>query len=356
MTIGLPEILINFYTQGLTAIERSTRGVVALILKDSTDETFDSIVYKSIDEIDAADWTAENLDYIKKAFLGIPSKIIVERIATAATDYNAALTRLKSKAWNYLAVPGIATGDVATISTWIKTQRTTYFKTFKAVLPDSVSDHEGIINFTTDGIKVEDKSYTNAQFCARIAGLLAGLPLSRSATYYELSEITDFTVSDTPNEDIAAGQLILVKKANGIARIGRGVNSFTTTTANKGEDFKKIKIVEGVDMVRDDIHDTFDGYYVGKVINNYDNKVLFLAAVNAYFKNLAKIDVLDPYADNLADTDAETQRLYLAGKGVAVDSLSDQDIKEYNTGDNVFMLANVKFVDAMEDLTFAVYM
>lgn len=354
--MGLPEILITFITQGLSAIQRSSRGIVALILKDDTDSSFDTKVYTGVDEIDAADWTAANLDYIKKAFLGVPSKVIVERLATAATDYNAALTRLKYKRWNYLAIPDIQTADIATISTWIKTQRDTDHKTFKAVLPDSVSDHEGIIDFTTDGIKVGDTSYTNAQYCCRIAGILAGLPLSRSATYYELPEITEFTESTTPNEDINAGQLILVKKPDGTARIGRGVNSLTTTTATKGEDFKKIKIMEGVDMVRDDIHDTFENSYVGKIINIYDNKVLFLAAVKAYFKELTKIDVLDPDADNRAEIDVEAQRDYLAAKGIDVTGLSEQQIKEYNTSDNVYVQASVKFVDAMEDLTFAVYM
>ncbi len=354
--MGLPEIIISFTTQGLTAIQRSTRGVVALILKDDTKATFDTKVYQSIDEINSADWSATNLDYIKKTFLGVPATVIVERLAVAATDYNAALTRLRNKSWNYLSIPDIQTVDVATISTWIKTQRDINHKTFKVVLPNSVSDHEGIINFATAGIKVDAATYTTAQYCCRLAGIFAGLPLSRSATYYELPEITDFTVSDTPDADIDAGKLILVKKANGVARIGRGVNSFTTTTATKGEEFKKIKIMEGVDMVRDDIRNTFDNSYVGKVINSYDNKILFLAAVNAYFKNLERIDVLDPDAGNLAKVDIDSQRLYLSGKGVDVTALSDQQIKEYNTGDNVFMQAAVKFVDAMEDLTFKVYM
>ena len=36
MTMGLPEILINFTTSGLSAIERSERGIVCLILDEAT--------------------------------------------------------------------------------------------------------------------------------------------------------------------------------------------------------------------------------------------------------------------------------------------------------------------------------
>ncbi|MCX8042491.1 MAG: hypothetical protein N3A56_08425, partial [Thermodesulfobacteriaceae bacterium] len=115
--MGLPEIVIDFKTKAASIIQRSERGIVALILKDSTNKTFDTKVYTSIDEINASDWTAKNKDYIEKTFLGIPSKIIVERIDVDATDYNAALQRLANKKWNYLAIPGIEQSDVANIST-----------------------------------------------------------------------------------------------------------------------------------------------------------------------------------------------------------------------------------------------
>ncbi len=354
--MGLPEILINFQTQGTTAIERSERGIVALILRDSTDTTFDTKTYTSVSDIREQEWTADNCQYIKTTFLGTPSKVIVERVASDAANYNDALTRLSSKKWNYLAIPGIETADVATISTWIKGERNSKYKTFKAVLPNSDSDHEGIINFTTEGIAVGTITYTAAQYCCRIAGILAGLPLSRSATYYELSEVDDITESAAPDDDIEAGQLILIKKPDGKVKIGRAVNSLTTLTPAKGPDFQKIKIMEGVDMVNDDIRDTFDNSYVGKVINNYDNKVLFLAAVNAYFKQLQKIDVLDSNAANSAEIDTETQRIYLQSQGVEVDGFTDQQIKEYNTGSKVFASASVTFVDAMEDLTFTITM
>lgn len=354
--MGLPEILIEFKTQGLTAIQRSARGIVALILKDDTDTTFNTKIYHSVDEIDEADWTAVNFDYILKTFLGVPSTIIVERLATSATNYNDALARLANKKWNYLAIPGIQTVDVATIATWIKTQRDNNHKTFKAVLPNSVTDHEGIINFCTDDLKVGEKTYDVAEYCCRIAGILAGLPFDRSSTYYELTEVESITETTTPNEDVDAGKLILISQVNGYPKIGRGVNSLTTTTATKGEALKKIKIIEGVDMVRDDIRDTFENSYVGKVVNTYDNKVLFLAAVNAYFKELQRIDVLDPSWDNKAEIDTDAQRLYLMGKGVNVAALSEQQIKEYNTDAKVFARASVKFVDAMEDLQFAISM
>ncbi|SKC82937.1 phage tail sheath C-terminal domain-containing protein [Maledivibacter halophilus] len=352
--MGLPEILINFKTQGTTAIDRSARGIVALILKDDTKD-FDTKLYKSVQEVDSEDWTEENKDYIEKTFMGTPREVIVERIAKADTDYSKALARLKNKKWNYLAVPGIEEGNTENIVSWIKTERDTNKKTYKAVLPNAAGDHEGIINFTTESIKVKDKIYSAGQYTGRIAGILAGLPFTRSATYYQLSEVEAVTASTDPDADIDGGKLILVNDGTKI-KIGRGVNSLTSLDGAKGEEFKKIKIVDAVDLMRDDIRNTFDGSYVGKITNSYDHKVLFLSAVNAYFEELERLEVLDSAYDNKAQIDIQTQRTYLLSRGVDVDSLKPQEIKEYNTGSKVFATAKVKFLDAMEDLQMEIYM
>lgn len=354
--MGLPEVIVIFQTKGLTAIQRSGKGIVALILKDDTG-TFDTKEYKSIVDINAADWTAANKDYIELAFLGTPSKVIVERIPTTATDYNAALTRLKVKKWNYLAIPGIAAADVATIVSWIKTERDTNKKSYKFVAPSNAADHEGIQNFSTDNIKRKGVTtpYTTAQYTARIAGILGGLPFTRSATYYVLDEVESITESADPNADIDAGKLILVNDGTKI-KIGRAVNSLVTTTATKGKAFKKIKIMEGVDLMREDIRDTFNDFYAGRVINNYDNKVLFVGATNAYFKTIAGEDVLDSNYDNKAMIDTEAQRLFLESSGINTENMTEQEIKEANTDSSVFVGANVKFADAMEDLKFSVSM
>ncbi|SKA99343.1 Phage tail sheath protein [Caloramator quimbayensis] len=351
--MGLPEVRIEFIEKAVSAVQRSSRGIVALILKDDT-KPAGEVIYNSINEVVSSDWTAENKDYIEKTFLGVPSKVIIERIATTATDYNAALSVLKNKRWNYLAIPNIASGDVLNIATWIKSCRDNDKKTFKAVLPNIAADHEGIINFCTDNIKVGAKTYLASEYTCRIAGILAGLPFTRSSTYYVLSEVEAITESDDPDEDIDSGKLILINDGEKI-KIARGVNSLTTTTSTKGEDFKKIRIIEAMDLVRDDIRDTFENDYAGKYVNKYDNKIIFLAAVNSYFKELVKENILDPSGDNIAEINIQAQRDYLQSKGVDISKLSEQQIKEYNTGSKLFIRAQVKFLDAMEDLYFEIY-
>lgn len=348
--MGLPEINIEFVGRAVSAIKRSQLGIVALILKDGT-QTLDTVTYKSVEEIKATEWSTENLDLIQKTFMGTPSKVIIERLNLEAVDYNAALTRLNNKRFNYLAIPGIEDADTNLITSWIKTKRDNDKKTFKAVLPNAEGDHEGIINFTTSGIKVGEKEYTTSEYTARIAGMLSGLPFTRSSTYFEFPEIDSIKEIEDPDAAVDNGELILINDGENI-KIGRGVNSLTTTTVQKTEDFKSIRVVEVMDLIKDDIRTTFDTQYVGKVNNIYDNQVLFITSVNAYFTGLAADEILDPSAVNKATIDVAKQRLAWESIGTDTKNWDDQKVKEASFKRNVFLAGNVKIVDAMEDLDF----
>ena len=267
--MGLPEINIIFKTKGLTAIKRSGRGIAAIILKDDTEGGKAFGVYNSILDVDFSTFTQRNYEYLKLLYEGGPYKVIILKIPTTQTDLAPSLKKLGNLKWNYLTIPGLTDDEKTLVSAWIKESRETSKKTFKAVLPNCVADHEGIINFTTDNIEstLGDTAFTTAEYCARIAGVLAGLSLARSSTYFALSDITAADVPDDPDDRINKGQLIIVFDSENY-KIGRGVNSLTSFTAEKGEDFSKIKIIEGVDLYQDDTRSPFENSYVGKVIND----------------------------------------------------------------------------------------
>jgi hypothetical protein len=351
--MGLPEINITFNSLSTSAISRSARGIVALILRDDTEETFTLKEYTTITDIDEDDWTETSLQYIKDAFLGTPTKVIVVRGDVADTDYSVELATLATKKFDYLAVPGIETAAVASVSTWLKAERDNFKKTFKAVLPNSLSDHEGIINFATDNIVVGSNTYTASQYSARIAGILAGLSLERSATYFVLPEVSSVPPLTKAAADAAidAGKLILIQDDNGKVKIARGVNSFTTFTPSKSKQFSKTKIVEGKDLIQNDIVTTFNDNYVGKMNNSYDNQVLFITAVNAYLRGLLGT-VLDPSTDNHVSVDVEEQRQAWESIGTNTSELTDAQIKEKSFEAKIFMGGTLKFLDSIEDLQF----
>lgn len=356
MSLGLPSFSMIFSGKAMSAIERSARGVVAIVLTDATEGGKDLNIYKKLDEIDFESWTKQNYNYLKLVFAGAPSTVIAIRRTENAEGYNAELRKLKDLKWNYLTIPGLGPADTTTISAWIKQYRDDERKTFKAILANCKGDHEGIINFTTENISttITMEKHTAAEYCTRIAGVLAGLSLARSSTYYVLDDISEAETPDDPNERINAGELVIIFDGKKY-KIGRGVNSLVTFTAEKTEDVRFIKIVEGMDLYMDDIRQTYEESYVGKIINDYDGKQMLVAAIGAYHKGLLG-NVLDKSFDNVVAIDIEAQRTYLESRGMDTSEMDDIAVAKANTGTQVFIASNIKFVNAMEDLKMNVNM
>jgi len=353
--MGLPKLNIIFQTKAATLIERSQKGIVALILLDDTQTVKNSFVYTSIDQL-GNEWTAENKQLITFCLMGIPRKIYVERIGTVTPALNTALQLMGNRRWNYLAVPTASTGDMTIISTWVKSKRNVDKKTYKFVGGGIVADDMGVINFDSDNVQVNAVKYSKIKFTSRIAGIVAGLPIDRSLTYQAFPEVEGFDEladDDARNTAIDAGKLILINDGENI-KIARGVNSMTTTTATQGAVFKKIRIVETIDMIRDDLTDTIKDNYVGKWLNIYDNKLLLIAAINSYLSLLERDVTLDPEYNNICKIDTERQKIYLDGLGIKTEDMTNAEIDRYNTNDQVFLMINIKPVDSMEDFFLSV--
>ncbi len=362
---GLPQVLIDFKTKGVTAIKRSARGVVVLILKCESTDTSNKYKISDVSEIPEGVFDEASTDLIKKCLDGTPLRILVYTLPKASVQapkntQATLLKQLKHIRYNYIAAPTGTTQDQQDLASYIKAERNNSRKTVKAVVGSVAADFDGVINFCTEDIKVATgkntagkttyKTYTPIEYTARIAGILAGLALDRSATYYKLTEVESVKVYEDLNDRIDKGELHLFDEEDGEGvKIARACNSLQTFTTDKGEEFRKIKIVEGVDMVTDDIRDTFKKYYVGKYINDYDHKMLFIAAIMVYFGQLAG-NVLDSRAGNTVDIDFQFQKDYAIIKGEDVSQMTNMQIREYNTGSQIGLSGNVKFVDAMEDL------
>jgi len=347
--MGLPEVRITFIEKATSFIQRSERGIVALILKDNTIPETKATIASSLAEVSEANWTEDNYDFIKLAFMAHPFKVMLIRLPEDATDYSDAFSMLATKQFDYLAVPGIESEDVEVVASWVISENTKNHL-IKAVLPNVVSgDHECIINFTTTGITTLEKAYTTAAYTARMAGIFAAISLSMSATYYVLNEITAIEDHTDPDAAIDAGQLILINDGEKI-KIGRAVNSLVTLTDMKGKDYQKIKIVETMQMIQKDIRSNFEDNYIGKIANSYDNKMVMIASIEAYFGDLIAEGILDPKAVNAVDIDLAKHLAVASIDGKDTSTMDETAIREYNTGTFVYLEGMCKPLDAMEDL------
>ena len=89
---------------------------------------------------------------------------------------------------------------------------------------------------------------------------------------------------------------------------------------------------------------------MGKYINDYNHKMLFIGAVLVYFDGI-KGNVLDQDGNNTVDIDEEFQSNYAKLHGDDPTEMTKMQIRQYNTGTQLVLAGSVKPVNAMEDLT-----
>lgn len=349
--MGLPNINITFRTQASDVIERSQKGTVGIILNDTT--ATGGYELTDATQIPAA-LSADNKGYIERAFLGYvdkPQKVVAYVLGADAENLSDALDYMACYRVDYLVgPPDIDSSGSDEIVAWVKGQRENH-NMVKAVLPDKAADHEAIINFTTDTITVGEEEYTAGEYCSRIAGLIAGTPLNISCTYAVLPEVTNVTRLTKTEMDTAIdnGEFILFHDGQKV-KVGRGVNSLKTTTDDKGDIYKKIKVIDTIDIIYRDIRTVAQDNYIGKYANNYDNKCLLIMAIKGYFEQLEQDSILQS-GESTVEIDMEAQKAYLKAHDVDVDAMNEQQIKTASTGSEVLLSATIKILDAIEDIT-----
>lgn len=384
--LGMPSVNIAFTEAGIEAIERSQRGIVALILEEPAatitellagykdeDEDIPAIenpftVYTSDDIPEKL--TDDNKDYIRKTLLGYqttPYRVKVYLQPTVAkaegeeTDPNDSadkfaktLDMLATDRWDYLAIPTITDKQTEAVGTWLKTNRENKFKRSKVVLPNYSGDYEGIINFTNTFIKTAAKEYTTAQYTPRIAGLIAGTPMTISATYAPLSEVIDCDkhTIDENDEKVNKGEFFIWFDGEKF-KMSRAMNSLVTTTQGKLEAYQTIKSVDAMDMIYDDIKRTAQDSYIGKYTNDYDNKKLLISAIYGYFRELENARILQK-GYSVVDIDAEAVKTYQLKHGLytkdELAKMTTDEIKQLDTKKQVYLNAKIRILDAMEDI------
>lgn len=353
--MAFPKINIIFKSVGASVVKRGDRGIVYVILKDAAAQAG---IYKmnTVADVpaDLSDYNKKQLGLVFRGGVNAPKQVIAYVQDTATANYNDALKYAETVKFNYLVVPGISQADADTVGAAVKGMRDSLGRKVKAVLPKMAGDSDAVVNFTTDNIEVGEETFATKDYASRIAGILAGTPLVTSATFQVLPEVTGvprLTEAEAGTK-IAAGELILFHDGEKV-KIARGVNSLVTTTQDKGDQFKKIKIVDTLDMIHDDIKRTAEDNYIGKVPNSYENKLLLINAINAYFEQLEVEGILDR-GKNKCQIDVQAQASYLKVIGMNADEMSEAEIKAANTRDKVFLTAVVKPLDAMEDIALVI--
>ena len=243
---------------------------------------------------------------------------------TAYEDLDTILDELENVKFDYLTFGSELQEEQKTkVITWVKNMRD-QGKKIKTVLADAgAADNKAIINYTTESVSIGETAFTQHTFCSRIAGILAGTPLTMSSTYTRLDDVEQCSKLSKTEMDskIDAGEFIVFRDGNYI-RVARGVNSLQTTSETDPED------------------------WIGQYQNIYDNKCLLVSACQEYLDELVARSIL---SEAKIEIDVAANKEYLEKKKVDTKDMTDDQLKQANTGEHVFLKATIKILDAMEE-------
>ena len=352
----MPEINILFKTLAKTASIRSARGVACIVVKDSAVEG--KYVYTREKQITQS-YDDDNLSLVKEAFnkYGV-TKLVVYAINKTGGTLADALNNLKKVEINYLACNFALEENDVTLLKQFKETRVKNNMDLQ-IIANVAADDEYFINFASTGISVNGSAIEPHRFMCKLAFILASIPQTESATYYVLDDVTAVTEIENEDEAVEAGKIFITFDGEKY-KLSRAVNSKTTLAANEKKDLKKIKITEGKIIVKGDIYKVFRDKYIGKCNNDYNDRLSLVSEINRYLTNLAYEGILNIDYDNHVELDVQAMRDYMETE-VDTDTSEMKDIDvlkdvEGLCGSKVFIKGQVRFVDAMEDITLVLYM
>ena len=354
--MAMPEINILFKTLAKTASIRSARGVACIVVKDSAVEG--KYVYTREKQI-IQSYEDDNLSLVKEAFnkYGV-NKLVVYAINKADGTLADALNNLKKVEINYLACNfALEENDVTLLKKFKETRVKNNMDL--QIIANVAADDEYFINFASTGIEVNGYEVEPHRFMCKLAFILSSIPQTESATYYVLDDVTAVTEIENEDDAVEAGKLFITFDGEKY-KLSRAVNSKTTLAANEKKDLKKIKITEGKIIVKGDIYKVFRDKYVGKCNNDYNDRLSLVSEINRYLTNLAYEGILNIDYDNRVELDVQAMRDYMETEAETDTSdMKDIDVlkdAEGLCGSKVFIKGQVRFIDAMEDISLVLYM
>jgi hypothetical protein len=157
-------------------------------------------------------------------------------------------------------------------------------------------DHEGVINVVSTVEEGVPYALT-----AWVAGAEAGCKINESCTNMLYDGEYSVTLDKTQTEletCIKNGQ-VAFHLVYGEVRLLEDINSLTTTTADKGEDFKYNQTIRVVDQVANDIAKLFNTKYLGRIPNNASGRVSLWADIVAHHRAMEAMGAIEAFDANL---------------------------------------------------------
>lgn len=301
-----------------TALYGGTRGndlktsVQANELSTESNAIYDVCTYLDGQLVDAQTVTAAS-ELVPNNFLSFKSDASLALSAgTALTggtngtvtndSYQAFLDKLESYSVNVVGCLASDTAVKALFAAYTRRMRDEVGAKMQCVLHKYESaNYEGVIS-------VENNTATDLVYW--VTGAEAGCSVSASLmnkTYTgEFSVDTDYTQAQL-EAGLKAGKLMLHKVGDEV-RVLKDINTLTTYTDEKGEDFSDNQVVRVIDQIGNDIAAMFNNRYLGQVPNDASGRISLWNDIVKHHQELQKSAAIEDFEADHVVVEAGTNK------------------------------------------------
>lgn len=285
------KVVVTANVVGGTTTGYTVKTLLDDILVDTQEADGATATTDDLTANDFVDWTAEvSLSAGTVNFTGGTNATVT------SSDYSDFLNAIEPYAFNVIGYPGTETTIKALFTTFTQRMRDNLGIKFQCVLHQyTTANYEGVISVENSPVNT-----SSADLVYWVAGAEAGCEINKSNTNteYDGEYEPNVNYTQTQLEDaLSAGKFIFHKVGEEV-RVLEDINTLTTFTDEKSEDFKYNQTIRVIDQIGNDIAVIFNTRFLGKIPNDDSGRASLWNELVKYHQNLQDIRAIENFSSD----------------------------------------------------------
>lgn len=302
--------------------------VKTYVKTDGLDELLDFQTVKTIDELKDNDFVVwkENVDLETTTGLELSGGTGSASDIVTAQNYLDSLDAFAAYYFNVLCAPVRNTDLANSIIERTKRMRDNLGIKFQTVMyRQETADYEGIISVQNAIKPVGDEADLSLVFW--VSGAIAGCPINVSNTNKIYDGELDIICTETQSqlEDALNDGKFIFHKVGQTIRVLEDINTLTTFTSLKNEDFSRNQTIRIIDQIATDFANLFNTKYNGKIPNNESGRLSLWSDLVSHHRELERIGAIENFtADDITVEPGESKTSVVVNDAVQLISAMEK--------------------------------
>ncbi len=211
--------------------------------------------------------------------------------SVSSTDYANFLTAIEPYQFDILVYDGTDTATIQAIAQFVERISNNVGQKCQAVMAGETAANcnSEFVIAVNNGVKLDDGTELTAQQATWwVGGAEAGALYYQSLTYAQYPNAVEANpkLTDAQAETaVSSGYLCFIDNF-GTVKVCTDINSLTTFTVDKGQEFSKNRVMRVLMQFCNDTYEHFSNYFIGKVDNNDSGRNLLKAWIVEYLNGM----------------------------------------------------------------------